>query len=85
MVYRPPFQPACPGDQATIQAEASVLPHDAILLSVARMEDPLMCLLSRQVMRERAKEYGVAEVRWIDLGHADGSHTGIASGGFKPW
>lgn len=32
-------------------------------------------------MRRRADECGVAEVRWVDLGHADGSHTGIASGG----
>lgn len=31
-------------------------------------------------MRRRADECGVAEVRWIDLGHGDGSHTGIASG-----
>ena len=32
-------------------------------------------------MRRRADECGVAEVRWIDLGQGDGSHTGIASGG----
>lgn len=31
-------------------------------------------------MRKRSDEFGVAEVHWVDLSHADGSHTGIASG-----
>lgn len=33
-----------------------------------------------EVMRKRSDEFGVAEVHWVDLSHADGSHTGIASG-----
>lgn len=31
-------------------------------------------------MRQRANEHGVAEVKWIDMDNADGSHIGIASG-----
>ena len=41
---------------------------------------PCVCVCVRQVMRQRADEHGVAEVKWMDLGHHDGSHTGIASG-----
>ena len=33
-----------------------------------------------QIMRQRANEFGAAEVRWLDLTGKDGSHIGIASG-----
>ena len=33
-----------------------------------------------QIMRQRADEHGVAEVRWLDMTNADGSHIGVASG-----
>ncbi|DBA73502.1 hypothetical protein WJX77_001486 [Trebouxia sp. C0004] len=32
------------------------------------------------IMRQRADEQGVAEVKWMDMDNADGSHIGIASG-----
>ena len=31
-------------------------------------------------MRQRADEHGVAEVKWMDMDNADGSHIGMASG-----
>ncbi len=33
-----------------------------------------------QIMRQREDEHGVAEVKWMDMDNADGSHIGIASG-----
>lgn len=33
-----------------------------------------------KIMRQRANEFGAAEVRWLDLTGKDGSHIGIASG-----
>ena len=32
-----------------------------------------------QIMRQRANEHGVAEVKWMDMDNADGSHMSIAN------